>query len=188
MGWWCPLDAYNKSSLSIYHQSNASLSHLTVKKWNTDFHRHPTLVRTNTPFSPHCNSDVFSVSEQKYELHISSFTQPHSLMPLIISEVSPESSSFFLFPLNERTVRFSPLSSTSLIPSSNTHTHTLFNGIQMVILATQPSFDSPPCQNHHRRKLPDYSILRERGGWNEIWDLYRVSLLNLGAIKQACGW
>lgn len=94
------------------------------------------------------------------------FTDPHS--PNASDHLwsfSRKQQIFFLFPLNERTVRFSPLSSRSLTPSSNTSSWTGFRcWFWPLILALTLTISS-----HHRRKLSGLKHPYERGGLK--WDL-----------------
>lgn len=170
-------DAYEMRIIRVWFplQSNVSMYNFAVKKSNIDFHRHPMLVRTNTPFLLAATVTSSLVRSRNMNYTSASFTEPRSLMPLISSEVSPESSRFFppLLPLNEGTVRFSPLSSRSVILSSNTCASMGFRWWFWPLSSAL----TPTMSSHHRRKLPDYSNLWE-GCWNEIWDLYCISLLN----------
>lgn len=119
------------------------------------------LVRTFTPlFSAVTSSFFFGARNMNYP------SAALSLMPLIISEVTPESSRFFFF-----CAVLSPQQQISHSHSSNTHTRARLNGIQMVIFwgGHSARLWLPTTSSHHRRKLEDYSHQKEGGGvWKEM--------------------
>lgn len=145
VGWGCPFGSSNLRLVSIHHKWNVSMNNFTLKKWNIDFHRHPMLVWMNTPFLLTATVTSFLVRSRNMNYTSASFRESHSLMPRIIPEVSPESRFLPPFEWTNRAV----LSPQQRI-SHPLFKHMRCNGIQMVILATQLSFDS-----HHVKSSPE---------------------------------
>lgn len=132
------------------------------------------LVRTKHAFSLHC-SDVFSFSGSRNLNYASAL----SLIPLIISEVSPESGTFSLLSSLRMNALCGSLPSAA-DQSSSLQTHALQWDSDGGFLATQLSFDSAPWQvipGENDRIIASH----RRGGLK--WHL--ISLLNFSAIKQA---